>query len=925
IITLWFLCIAHNFFAFNFEEHQGQFAAQNGEVRNDILFRTKIGGTNILFHKDGVSFYFYKIEEIPFDELSPEQKAEVQQGNSATQKRVSYAKIFKKFIGANPNAEVLGQELTNEKKNYFLGHLSEGIKNVPLYKRLTYHEIYPNIDLVFYEKAGRLKYDFILRPGANVEDIKMLYESSQSSNISKDGVLSVDFETIADFYETKPLAYDEQGKEVDVKFTPSEDGIGFLLGKYDKSETIIIDPELYWSTNFIGNSSNETWTNPVFDRCNNMYGVAYTYDEFMPVLNSGGNWFQQTFAVQGNITELIIVKFAPNGELLWSTYYGGDAGDYMNVDYGKCMAIDGNDQIYIAGRSGSNNLFLKDPGNGAYFENNVITGGTGQAFILQFNPAGDLIWATRFNNDVGSTSNNGTRINGIVGDDNGNLYFTGSTYNHSNVDIPVRDPGGGAFYQPTFNGDQNSIVGKFDVNHSLVWSTYINEPYTEYDQGSDITVDNNGNVFMTGRTTIYNQALPNPSFKIVNPGGGAYIQNQHGDVLFGGIGGDSYIMKFDQNLSLVWSTLYGGDDQDIPSQIEADANGRVHIVGRACKSTDFPTLDPGGGAYFEGARTSTTNHDSYLISFDNNGVRQWATYFGTGVDGNTMFGLGASSKSSIYVSGYVWNGGLNTQNNPGSYFQPAYGGGGTDGVLLKLGNNYQLEWATYLGGNANESYYIKSTVHETACGDTIFATFGRTQSTNFPYINPGTPAWFQDTMGGASGASTVTKFLETNTQLDTSKFIDTVVCTSPTVLLDAYQAGKDATYLWQDGSTDSVYWASTSDTFWVDITINCCVVRDTFIVTILEPPANDDTLVCSTQNLILDATTPGGTYVWQDASVNATYNPVNPGIYWVDITVGGCTKRDTFEVEHYKDSVYQIAACAGTPAVLNPTYNSASA
>ncbi|MGB1216731.1 MAG: hypothetical protein ACPG5P_02585, partial [Saprospiraceae bacterium] len=79
-----------------------------------------------------------------------------------------------------------------------------------------------------------------------------------------------------------------------------------------------------------------------------------------------------------------------------------------------------------------------------------------------------------------------------------------------------------------------------------------------------------------------------------------------------------------------------------------------------------------------------------------------------------------------------------------------------------------------------------------------------------------------------------------------------------------------------------------------------CNVRDTSFLTVevLDGTSTLETLsFCPGEDfLFLDASTVNATYEWQDGFTGATYSVSEPGIYWVDVSIPGCTQRDSFDV-----------------------------
>ncbi len=126
---------------------------------------------------------------------------------------------------------------------------------------------------------------------------------------------------------------------------------------------------------------------------------------------------------------------------------------------------------------------------------------------------------------------------------------------------------------------------------------------------------------------------------------------------------------------------------------------------------------------------------------------------------------------------------------------------------------------------------------------------------------------------------------------------DKTFCAGEPVTLSAYQEG--ATYLWQDGSTNSELVVSTAGTYAVKVSRGTCVATDTININFAIPPVTNlgkDTVLCDGQSLFLDVSTPGASYLWQDSTTTPYYNVTQSGTYWVEVSIGDCKKSDTVVV-----------------------------
>ena len=640
-----------------FVPNQGQIADQNGNLRKDVKFVYAAPGFKVIFKENSWSYevvkneYFKPKKKSPLSEVSKDKKAIPSKFAEPDSLVQHIQRIDVLLRNANPNPKIITEEKSSYYTNYYLAHTpEEGVTNIYGYSKITYKDIYPNIDFVFYaqkENKGQLKYDIVVRAGGNINDIKFDYKGLSPKLINQQLNFEVNLNNSpVEFTENIPLSYDLLTHQpIKINYLRNIGGdISFKIADGGKNNNgIVIDPSLVWGTYFGGDSFESSY-GVITDSLGNVFSIGST-SSTSGIATSGAYQTSKTVG-QG---DAYLTKFSNIGSRLWSTYFGGS--DY---DEGHGVATDNKGNIYITGWTYSTSGIAT---SGVYQTSNS---GATDVYLAKFSNTGRRLWSTYFGGydyDYGY---------GVSTDNKGNIFVIGYTQGKSGI-------ASSSAYQNNYGGGySDAFLAKFSNTGSRLWSTYFGGGNTDYCYG--ISTDSTGNIFMTGTTESTSGIATSTAYQTSKAGGG-----------------DAFLAKFSSSGTQLWSTYFGGSDYDDVGGVINDQHGNVFITGITRSTSGIAT----SSAY----QTSLngTKEDAFLVKFSNSGTRIWSTYFG----GNDIdYGLKTTSddEGNIYITG----GTFSTTGIATSSAYQSKNNGGVDAFLAKFSNSGSRLWSTYFGGGKGE-------------------------------------------------------------------------------------------------------------------------------------------------------------------------------------------------------------------------------
>jgi len=844
-------------------KNEGQLRSTvSGYSPKEVLYYMQTPKLDFYITDHGLTYVFKKIEksEGRFDDARMDSVYKI---------TMHYQRIDVEFLQAHIDPQNVEEEKDPVATVSFYNELvPEGLEHRPIYRRILLKEIYPHVDIEFVASNEMLKYNLILHPGANIDDIRFEVRGAKDF-LFTDSVLTITSE-FSSLQEGPIYAFLTSGKKIPVYFKELPNGnIGFDLRSNQDitlNETVIIDPPLYWSTFYAGSGYDDGMQ--IVSAGTAIYGLIYTVSSDFPVQNASGAYIQ---SIIGGNYDWAIVKFSLSGQLLWASFYGGSANDKpLCLSYGKVLGVP---WLVVGGNTYSTDMPTRNPGIGNFFQGSL--NGDMDAFIVLFGANDSRVWATY----MGGSYNNSTwdreeYFDLYVDTVSSSIWAVGSTFSS---DFPVQSSGS-FYYDNTYNGDNDVFIQRFSSTLSLTYSTYFGGDQTDNQPRFDVNASQEK--MISFQTTSTN--LPLVLVDVTS-----YQQNYVG-------GSDIYAALFNSNMQHVFGTYVGHTaDEYMYDVLSVDS---LWFLTGATKSSNYPVTNVYGFSYYH--NTFIGASDGFLTAFNNKGKLVYSTYLGTSqLDAGRSMAYD-KNRRYFYVFGYVGAGGSIPQADPGDCSLYRTTLGGQDAFIMQFDSTFTPLWTTHYGGGNTDDFKSGTITSD----GTIYLT-GFTLG-NVLLANPAPGVAYVDSTFNGVRDAVFAAFKLCPVNFNTVSASATAACVNDVILLSA---SGGTTYVWSTGSTSSsVDVTLQHDTSIIVTATNAwgCCETDTvqliaYPLPVLHLVGPDSVCEQTTQTYTVSG---ADSYLWSNNATDSTttYDFNTAGTYHenvIGITANGC--RDTLYFDVY--------------------------
>lgn len=551
---------------------QVQFIENKGQWDKRVKYKSSAGSGSFYLTENGFTISQYDPTDL---ESIQEKRHEATQGNEPPNRKFENFKVRTdgysvEFLNGKAG-QIIPDKPVPSVNNYFIGNdKSKWASNCKIYLGVTYKNIYPGIDIRYYaDPAGNLKYDFIIQPGAKIEDIAMRYSGAKKLSI-KNRELNIST-SLGVSKELQPYTYqviDNQKQELDCRYVIKGDVVKFKVKNYSPDKPLIIDPRLVFFT-YSGSTADNWGFTATYGADGSFYGGGIAWDNGFPV--SGGA-YQKSFA--GNF-DISIIKLSPDGRnRIYATYIGGSSGDQPHS-----LIEDSQGNLVIAGRTESGDypttstfgplgsydiVVTKLNATGSALIGSMKIGGTGEDGVNIADDKSNELESLKRNYGDDARSE-------VLLDASNNIYLASCT--QSSGDVTTAFPTTPGAFQRRLGGQQDAVVLKLapDCNRVL-FSTLLGGK--DNDAAYVLTLGNNNNIYVAGGTASSDFLKNISTTGVVKPTSTNIGSGKDNDPC------DGFIVELNNTgNAALRGTFIGTNKADQLYGIETDKSGFIYVMG----------------------------------------------------------------------------------------------------------------------------------------------------------------------------------------------------------------------------------------------------------------------------------------------------------------------------------------------------------
>ena len=387
-----------------------------------------------------------------------------------------------------------------------------------------------------------------------------------------------------------------------------------------------------WST-YLGGASVDYLNGVAVDKAGNVCAVGVTYSD---------GWITGGYdTTRAGVMDGFAAKFSPGGQLLWSTYLGGSDSDQA------CgVASDAANNLYVCGATRSNDWIS----GGAY----TSYTGSYDGFVLKLSPEGQRVWSSYIGGGMDEQALK------VAVDSAGDVCVAGYLmYSTTSKSLWLKSG-----FDTSLNGYNDGFIVKFSAGGACLWGACMGGDGD--DQCTDIAVDGNRNIIVTGQTMSPDWCWGNDDS---NYEGGDY---------------DGFVLKVSPTGQRLWGSYLGGRDIDTATAVATDGVGNVFVVGDTQSDDGWIA----GGFAPEPGDVRFDRNDGFILKFAPGGRRLWSSYLG-GSAWDSAQGVAVDASGNLAVTGYT-----RSTDWIGGGYDTLYGGGsgrsGGDVFVAKIAQKINL-------------------------------------------------------------------------------------------------------------------------------------------------------------------------------------------------------------------------------------------